>query len=502
VAVDGVYYRCILSHTSVTATNKPKYGSSWTTYWELSTLGGVAWVNATPYTSSITSLGNKFTIEGWFHTDNVNTPNQSIFAALGVGGVGLYLAYYMNGKKLCLYASSNGTTWDISSGTEGVKDNFVNNTWYKWVIDYDGTAYWVNVGVAGALTLDISVVSDLHICDITNMYVGSLNGSSLFFDGGIDELRITIDRNRYPYFCDAEIAQFSPGYGCFTFPVNVGDALHFGAEYKFSGVRFKFITPGTGGVYTWEYWNGVNWTAFIPYAAPLAPGMMTDDTKLGGISLAQDGGVYWTVPETGWVTADNIPNNIPLTSSDLYWVRCRVTTIPAPPLAPIADQISIVHSGSTNRGHYIGTNDITISGELGGSRGLYGTANIAVTTTNTKLTDTRLVMVVNAYIGSVIICGVKTMTVTANDATSFTGVSWSGGGNPGDGKAWGIVYLHQPASAPLVSIYNPTTTPRDRNNIYIYREGSFAKPVWETGLQDIIDRLKTAGTAAIINPMD
>jgi hypothetical protein len=235
--------------------------------------------------------------------------------------------------------------------------------------------------------------------------------------------------------------------------------------------------------------------------------MMTDNTKLGGISLAQNGGVYWTVPETGWATGDNVANNIPSTGSDLYWVRCRVTTIPAPSLAPIADQISIMHSGSTNRGHYIGTNDITISGELGGNsvlfNGLYGTANAAVTTTNTKLTDTRLANSINAYKGSIIICGTKSMTVTANDATSFTCASWSGGGNPGNGLTWkGVAYLHQPASASLVSVYNPTVTPRDRNNIYIYREGSFAKPIFETGLQEIIDRLKTAGTAAIVNPMD
>lgn len=513
VDVDGVYYKCILSHTSATATNKPKYGSSWTKYWELSTLGGLPWTNATPYTSSITSLGNKFTVEGWFHTDDASIPRQSIFAALGPGGVGLYLAYYMNDKKLCLYASSNGTTWDISSGTEGVKDNFASNTWYKWVIDYDGSSYWVCVGEVGTLVSDILVVSDLHICDITYTEIGSIYGVAFFLDGGIDELRITTDRNRYPSSCDAEIAQFSPGYGCFTFPVNVGDALNFGAEYKFSGVRFKFLTPATGGAYVWEYWTGgaTPWTAFIPYAPPLTSGMMTDDTELGGISLAQDGGVYWTVPETGWATADNIPNNIPSTGTNLYWVRCRVVTIPAPPLAPIADQISIMHSGSTNRGHYIGTNDIAISGELGGNsvlfNGLYGTANAAVTTTNTKLTDTRLANAVNAYIGSVIICNGKTMTVTANDATSFTCASWSGGGNPGNGFAWvGAVYLHQPATAPLVSVYIPDlahgATYRDKNNIYIYREGSFAKPVWETGLQDIIDRLKTAGTAAIINPMD
>jgi len=65
-----------------------------------------------------------------------------------------------------------------------------------------------------------------------------------------------------------------------------------------------------------------------------------------------------------------------------------------------------------------------------------GTANVAVTTTTTKLTDTRLALATNAYVGAVITCNAKTMTVVSNDATSFTGASWSGGGTPGDGNLW------------------------------------------------------------------
>lgn len=69
---------------------------------------------------------------------------------------------------------------------------------------------------------------------------------------------------------------------------------------------------------------------------------------------------------------------------------------------------------------------------------LSGTANAAVTTTNTTLTDTRLAMVVSAYVGATITCGGKTMVVTANTATVFSGTAWSGGGNPGNGLAWSV----------------------------------------------------------------
>lgn len=74
----------------------------------------------------------------------------------------------------------------------------------------------------------------------------------------------------------------------------------------------------------------------------------------------------------------------------------------------------------------------------GTATGVSGTADAAVTTTNTKLTDTRLALGINAYVGVVVTCNGKTMTVTSNDATSFTGASWSGGGNPGNGFAWTI----------------------------------------------------------------
>jgi hypothetical protein len=67
-----------------------------------------------------------------------------------------------------------------------------------------------------------------------------------------------------------------------------------------------------------------------------------------------------------------------------------------------------------------------------------GTANAAVTTDNTTLTDTRLSLTVNAYVGATVTCNSKTMVVTSNTATVFTGASWSGGSNPGNGNAWSV----------------------------------------------------------------
>jgi len=60
-------------------------------------------------------------------------------------------------------------------------------------------------------------------------------------------------------------------------------------------------------------------------------------------------------------------------------------------------------------------------------------------------------------------------------------------------------YGHYIGSGIDPNTYDPYK--RDINNCYIYAELSFAKPVLESGLQDIIDRLKTAGTICIINPV-
>ena len=53
-----------------------------------------------------------------------------------------------------------------------------------------------------------------------------------------------------------------------------------------------------------------------------------------------------------------------------------------------------------------------------------GTANAAVTTTPTSLTDTRLDMEINAYIGNFVVCDGKVLFITSNTADTFNGDSW------------------------------------------------------------------------------
>lgn len=47
---------------------------------------------------------------------------------------------------------------------------------------------------------------------------------------------------------------------------------------------------------------------------------------------------------------------------------------------------------------------------------------------------------------------------------------------------------------------DPSSTPsRDKNNCYVYYSESFEKPKWQSGFQEIVDKIKTAGTICIIN---
>ena len=89
------------------------------------------------------------------------------------------------------------------------------------------------------------------------------------------------------------------------------------------------------------------------------------------------------------------------------------------------------YAATNNSGHFLETS-------LGGSGMLGGTANAAVTSTDTTLRDTRLALPTDALVGLEVTCNSKSMTITANTGDTLTGTAWSGGGNPGNGQAWYI----------------------------------------------------------------
>jgi hypothetical protein len=107
-----------------------------------------------------------------------------------------------------------------------------------------------------------------------------------------------------------------------------GDAVYFGAEDRFSLVRVLLSTVGSGGVVAWSYWNGAEWTTFVP-----ASGGCHFDASNAGVRLFADGA---STP-VGW--QKSLVNNI-----NRYWIRAVVTGPFSTP--PIGSQLTAVANSS------------------------------------------------------------------------------------------------------------------------------------------------------------
>lgn len=102
-------------------------------------------------------------------------------------------------------------------------------------------------------------------------------------------------------------------------------------------------------------------------------------------------------------------------------------------------------------------------------RNTSGTSDAAVTTTDTTLTDTRLALTVDAYIGATVTCDTKTLVVTSNTATTFTGSAWSGGGNPGNGDAWSVAGTWTQASDNVFALAFAVSGAPGQGNYVLWR---------------------------------
>lgn len=94
----------------------------------------------------------------------------------------------------------------------------------------------------------------------------------------------------------------------FASSVGIGDILYVGCAYKFLALSLNLATAGVGGVCTWEYYNGTAWTTLT----------VTEGTT-NGDDLNASSLIYWDRPADWEETSVN-------SSSDMYWVRIRVTT--------------------------------------------------------------------------------------------------------------------------------------------------------------------------------
>jgi hypothetical protein len=105
---------------------------------------------------------------------------------------------------------------------------------------------------------------------------------------------------------------------------DVGDALYLGAEEPFGFFRVLSSVAGAGGVVTYAYWNGSEWTAFVPNSGNYN---FTDSSA----------GVYL------WLDKSQIPadwHRASVSGSVKYWLKVEVST--AFSTGPVGTQLSSI----------------------------------------------------------------------------------------------------------------------------------------------------------------
>jgi len=149
----------------------------------------------------------------------------------------------------------------------------------------------------------------------------------------------TVFTNMTTQFNDATAANFLP----FAAVEVVADYVAFGKATTFTKITLSNVggTAGSGGVVTWEYWDGAAWSALT----------VVDGTSGFTAALSAGQTVTWTAP-TNW-TANTLSAQL------AYYVRARVTTV-------------FATNPAYSQGFLNGTNWATITRSDGGQGALKG----------------------------------------------------------------------------------------------------------------------------------
>jgi hypothetical protein len=218
----------------------------------------------------------------------------------------------------------NKVTWNVYvAGTE----NDVVAT--QACFYYDGTAF---VGVSNfsdgtlsggktlkqAGTMSWTIEPDWLPCTIngTEAYWIMLNASATLTAGvQILEVYVTVDQatTENPNFVDLSEAYDSDATTYELLNLGTEDYLYVGYGTKFNKITFNVGTVNAvASTLTGAYWNGSAWTSVT----------ITDGTKSGTTTLAQNGDVTFTIPDD-WEA--NTVNSI-----ETYWIRLDVSVALTP----------------------------------------------------------------------------------------------------------------------------------------------------------------------------
>jgi hypothetical protein len=150
------------------------YGSNWSNYFDGSS------ALQTPNNANLYLSSSNFTIECWVNL-NYNTGGPNIIRTVN----GYSFALIQGTTTLLLYLSSNGVSWDITSGSN--VGSFTPNTWNHVAIVRNGSTFvcYLN-GVAGA-----TVTSASALYQTNGFYIGKETGGG-YLNGYVSNARIVV----------------------------------------------------------------------------------------------------------------------------------------------------------------------------------------------------------------------------------------------------------------------------------------------------------------------
>ena len=121
--------------------------------------------------------------------------NQNFFSGLDADIKGIVFGIYS--QKFTIYASSDGTNWDIMNGSKATTACAANTTyWLK--LSFDKTKYVIEVSTNGTnFTTWLSVSSTKSVYDMSSFFIGISRVLNIPFAGSIDlkELVVESDGN-------------------------------------------------------------------------------------------------------------------------------------------------------------------------------------------------------------------------------------------------------------------------------------------------------------------
>ncbi|HSW64874.1 MAG TPA: LamG-like jellyroll fold domain-containing protein [Dissulfurispiraceae bacterium] len=230
-------------------------------------------------------------------------PTASNGTYVSVAEIQIYAAPYSNGTILSqsttgnlgwgFYASGNALTFSYSTnGTDALSKSVtwfpVASTWNHLAVSRSSAdlRFFVNGTQQGA-------TQSLTGITFNNSTTTLVSGAG--FNGWIDELRLS-----------KGIARWTSSFAVATEPYGTGSPYWLvGFTRPIQGVKLYVVNPNTTtSTLAVSEWNGVSWTALSP----------TDNTSVGGISLAQTGTVTW--PSTVGTSSQKYISGLPI-----YWYQ-------------------------------------------------------------------------------------------------------------------------------------------------------------------------------------